>query len=95
MPVTTCRMEPILTKTAAPLIRKARDAGEGNGSRCWPLRLTGGRRDRLIAVDENGAILNGDQVMTICAIDLKNEGKLAHDTVVATVMSNMGHGACA
>lgn len=49
-----------------------------------------GDADRLIAVDENGAILNGDQVMTICAIDLKNEGKLAHDTVVATVMSNMG-----
>ncbi len=49
-----------------------------------------GDTDRLIAVDENGAILNGDQVMTICAIDLKNEGKLAHDTVVATVMSNMG-----
>lgn len=49
-----------------------------------------GDADRLIAVDENGAILNGDQIMTICAIDLKNEGKLAHDTVVATVMSNMG-----
>jgi phosphoglucosamine mutase len=49
-----------------------------------------GDADRLILSDENGAIVNGDQIMGICALELKREGTLAHDTVVATPMSNMG-----
>ncbi len=49
-----------------------------------------GDADRLIAVDERGQIINGDQVMAICAIHLKEQGKLKNNTLVTTVMSNMG-----
>ena len=49
-----------------------------------------GDADRLILSDETGAIVNGDQIMGICALELKRQGKLAKDTVVATPMSNMG-----
>ncbi|MDI3535210.1 MAG: phosphoglucosamine mutase [Thermosediminibacterales bacterium] len=49
-----------------------------------------GDADRLIPVDEKGNILTGDYVMAICGIFLKQEGKLAKNTVVSTVMSNMG-----
>lgn len=49
-----------------------------------------GDADRLILSDETGAIVNGDQIMGICAVDLKSRGLLAHDTVVSTPMSNMG-----
>ena len=49
-----------------------------------------GDGDRLIAVDENGEILTGDQVMAICAKDLQDKGDLKGNKVVATVMSNMG-----
>lgn len=49
-----------------------------------------GDADRLILSDETGAIVNGDQIMGICALELKEEGKLAHNTMVATPMSNMG-----
>lgn len=49
-----------------------------------------GDGDRLIAVDENGNIVDGDQIMYICAKHMHEEGKLKHDTVVSTVMSNMG-----
>ena len=49
-----------------------------------------GDGDRAILADENGAIVDGDGVMLICARQLKSEGRLAGDTVVATVMSNIG-----
>ena len=49
-----------------------------------------GDGDRLIAVDEKGQIVDGDQIMYICAKHLKSEGRLNKDTVVSTVMSNMG-----
>ena len=49
-----------------------------------------GDADRLIAVDEHGGIVDGDKVMAICAMDLKKRGMLKKDTLVATVMSNMG-----
>ncbi|AHF10802.1 MULTISPECIES: phosphoglucosamine mutase [Dehalobacter] len=49
-----------------------------------------GDADRIIAVDENGNILDGDAIMVICARALKDKGKLAHDSLVVTVMSNMG-----
>lgn len=49
-----------------------------------------GDADRLIAVDHLGRVVNGDAIMAICAIALKREGRLANDTLVATVMSNLG-----
>ena len=49
-----------------------------------------GDADRLIAVDENGNIVDGDHIMVLSAIHLKNKGKLAQDTLVVTVMSNIG-----
>lgn len=49
-----------------------------------------GDADRLIAVDEHGNIVDGDQIMAICALDMKNRGILQKDTLVATGMSNMG-----
>ncbi|GER68611.1 phosphoglucosamine mutase [Weizmannia acidilactici] len=49
-----------------------------------------GDGDRLIAVDEKGQIVDGDQIMYICAKYLKNEGFLKKNTVVSTVMSNLG-----
>ena len=52
-----------------------------------------GDGDRLIAVDEKGKALSGDQILAICAKDLKQKGRLKNDLVVSTVMSNMGLGA--
>lgn len=49
-----------------------------------------GDADRLIAVDERGQIVDGDRIMAICAVFLKQAGKLTRNTLVATVMSNMG-----
>ena len=49
-----------------------------------------GDADRLLAVDENGTLVDGDKIMAICALELRKQGKLKKDTVVATVMSNLG-----
>lgn len=49
-----------------------------------------GDADRLLAVDENGVLVDGDKIMAICALELRKQGKLKRDTVVATVMSNLG-----
>lgn len=49
-----------------------------------------GDADRLIAVDHLGHVVNGDAIMAICALALKRAGRLANDTLVATVMSNLG-----
>ncbi len=49
-----------------------------------------GDADRTIICDERGEIVNGDKIMAICALDMKKDGKLKGDTVVATVMSNLG-----
>jgi phosphoglucosamine mutase len=49
-----------------------------------------GDGDRLIAVDEKGRRLTGDQILVICAKALKDQGKLRHDLLVSTVMSNLG-----
>jgi len=49
-----------------------------------------GDGDRLIAVDEKGNIINGDMIIAICAKRLKDENMLKNDTVVTTVMSNLG-----
>ncbi|MGX7106174.1 phosphoglucosamine mutase [Hutsoniella sourekii] len=49
-----------------------------------------GDGDRLIAVDENGEIVDGDKIMYICGKHMQERGQLKHDTVVSTVMSNIG-----
>ncbi|TDN90533.1 phosphoglucosamine mutase [Microbacterium sp. BK668] len=49
-----------------------------------------GDADRCLAVDANGRIVDGDQIMAILAVSMKERGRLAHDTLVATVMSNLG-----
>ncbi|MGD2051231.1 MAG: phosphoglucosamine mutase [Acidimicrobiia bacterium] len=49
-----------------------------------------GDADRCVAVDEDGATVNGDVIMAILAHQLKERGKLKRDVVVATVMSNLG-----
>ncbi|TVP82511.1 MAG: phosphoglucosamine mutase [Alkalicoccus sp.] len=49
-----------------------------------------GDADRLIAVDEKGGIVDGDQIMYICAKYMKEKGNLNYKTLVTTVMSNLG-----
>lgn len=49
-----------------------------------------GDGDRLIAVDETGRVLSGDQIMAVCAKDLYQKGALKNNKVVSTVMSNLG-----
>jgi phosphoglucosamine mutase len=49
-----------------------------------------GDADRCLAVDHTGAIVDGDQIMAILALSLKERGQLARNTLVATVMSNLG-----
>ena len=49
-----------------------------------------GDADRCLAVDEDGTLVNGDQIMGILARAKQREGKLANDTLVVTVMSNLG-----
>lgn len=49
-----------------------------------------GDGDRLIAIDENGDIVDGDQIMFICAKYMNAHNRLKHNTVVSTVMSNLG-----
>ena len=49
-----------------------------------------GDADRCLAVDENGELIDGDKILAICGLYLKENGKLSGDTVVGTVMSNMG-----
>ena len=49
-----------------------------------------GDADRCLAVDELGNLIDGDQIMAACGLDMKSKGRLPGDTVVATVMSNLG-----
>lgn len=49
-----------------------------------------GDADRVVVIDERGEIFDGDMLMWLCAKDMKARGVLANDTVVATVMSNLG-----
>lgn len=49
-----------------------------------------GDADRCLAVDSDGNDVDGDQIMAVLAIDLKRRGRLAQNTLVATVMSNLG-----
>jgi phosphoglucosamine mutase len=49
-----------------------------------------GDADRCLAVDAQGNVIDGDQIMAILAVSMKERGHLTHDTLVATVMSNLG-----
>lgn len=49
-----------------------------------------GDADRCIAVDENGNVVDGDAIMYVCGTYMKEHGQLSNDTVVTTVMSNLG-----
>ncbi len=49
-----------------------------------------GDADRMLAIDETGELIDGDRIMLALAKDMKNKGQLNNDTVVATIMSNMG-----
>lgn len=49
-----------------------------------------GDADRCLAVDETGTEIDGDQIMAVCALAMKREGRLSGNAVVATVMSNLG-----
>jgi phosphoglucosamine mutase len=51
-----------------------------------------GDGDRLVAVDEKGRVLSGDQIMAVCANDMRQKGSLKNNRVVSTVMSNLGFG---
>ena len=65
---------------AAEVLKKGADVGfafDGDG-------------DRLIAVDEKGKVLTGDQIIAVCANVMKKEGSLTNNLVVRTVMSNIG-----
>ncbi len=53
-----------------------------------------GDGDRLIMVDENGEVVDGDQIMALCADHMMTSGRLNHATLVATVMSNLGLELC-
>ena len=65
---------------SAEVLKKGADVGfafDGDG-------------DRLIAVDEKGKVLTGDQIIAVCASVMKKEGSLTNNLVVRTVMSNIG-----
>ena len=49
-----------------------------------------GDADRVLAVDHTGAVVDGDHIIALCATDLRSRGMLSDDTVVVTVMSNLG-----
>lgn len=49
-----------------------------------------GDADRCMAVDEKGNIVDGDMIMYLCGVYMKERGELSNDTIVTTVMSNMG-----
>ncbi|MDD6194919.1 MAG: phosphoglucosamine mutase [Lachnospiraceae bacterium] len=49
-----------------------------------------GDADRMLAVDENGKLVDGDEIMAICANYMKSQGTLKKNTVVVTVMTNLG-----
>ena len=49
-----------------------------------------GDADRMLAVDDTGEIIDGDRIMAICALDMKQRGLLDRNTLVVTVMSNLG-----
>jgi phosphoglucosamine mutase len=69
-----------LDKLAAAVVEHGADAGIAHD----------GDADRCLAVDAAGQVIDGDQILAALALELQREDRLAHDTVVATVMSNLG-----
>ncbi|REJ08071.1 phosphoglucosamine mutase [Microbacterium bovistercoris] len=69
-----------LEKLAAEVVRVGADVGIAHD----------GDADRCLAVDADGNVVDGDQIMAILAVSMKQRGKLKDDTLVATVMSNLG-----
>ena len=69
-----------LEPLAAAVVARGADAG---------IALDGDA-DRCLAVDHRGHVVDGDQMMALLALDLRDRGGLDHDTLVATVMSNLG-----
>lgn len=69
-----------LEKLAAEVVRVGADLGIAHD----------GDADRCLAVDADGAVIDGDQIMAILAVSMKARGVLRDDTLVATVMSNLG-----
>jgi phosphoglucosamine mutase len=67
-----------------PLIEAVRTSGADLGI------AHDGDADRCLAVDAAGTVVDGDQLMAICALALREQGSLREDTLVATVMSNLG-----
>ena len=67
-----------------PLIAKVREAGADLGI------AHDGDADRCLAVDANGEVIDGDRIMAILALSMASRGRLAKNTLVATVMSNLG-----
>ena len=49
-----------------------------------------GDADRCLIVDKNGQLIDGDQIMAICSLDLRERGKLSGNTVVGTILTNFG-----
>ncbi len=49
-----------------------------------------GDADRCLAVDERGGVIDGDRIMAVCGLEEMRAGRLARDTIVGTVMSNLG-----
>ena len=49
-----------------------------------------GDADRCLCVDEKGKIIDGDQIMAICSQDMKERGRLAKNTVIGTILTNLG-----
>lgn len=49
-----------------------------------------GDADRMLAVDEQGNMIDGDQIMAVCGLYMKQQGRLKQDTITATIMSNLG-----
>jgi len=49
-----------------------------------------GDADRVIFTDSNGQVVSGDRILALCAITMKEQGRLKHDTLVCTSMSNLG-----
>ena len=69
-----------LDKLVAEVVRTGADVGIAHD----------GDADRCLAVDAEGRIVDGDQIMAILAVSMKERGVLSDDTLVATVMSNLG-----
>jgi phosphoglucosamine mutase len=49
-----------------------------------------GDADRVVLVDEQGGLVDGDQILALCALGLRDDGRLRHGRVVGTTMSNLG-----